>query len=188
MKTLLCWMLGAVCLTAAPVVTPYPSSAVVGLPGTIVGWGFQVTPDATEWISFTGSLTLNETNPALGFYLDLIGTQGGPATSGVLPPSPEPVWEKEFDLNTFQGLGLFAISLSAPMNAVNSGDIRILYERYSDNPVTCLVGCYIDSGFVDVPFSVTVGDPVPEPSTWQLLLLGVSALSVRLRKKYTRQS
>lgn len=165
-------------VSAAPILT-LDQPDLVGLPGQAVGWGFQATnqiqtaPPAgeePEWITFTGSLLLSESNPSIGVYVDLIGSLGGPENF-VLPPGYGP-WTVGFDFSQFLGLGIYFIEPQVVPGAVNSGVIRVLYERWSDDPNQC-GECNLGSGELDLAFSVTVTDtlpePVPEPGTWALV-------------------
>lgn len=178
MKKIICFLLHAACLMAGPVLTLEPGNdpARSGAPGTTVGWGFRLTPDANEWIGVTASFLLNETNPSLGFYVDLIGSQGGPEF-GVLPPAPYADWVQEFDAGNFLGLGMYAIDPGAAIGAVNAGTIRVLYERYSGDPGVCGSLCFVDSGELDVVFSVTVDrQDVPEPGSWGMGVMGLASI------------
>lgn len=182
MKQLSLILLWAASLTAAPVLTLTPGGALTGAAGTTVGWGFTLTPDDAEWITVTGSFVLSESNGSLGVYGDLIGSQGGPV-GGLLPPSPQPDWVQDFDLGLFTGLGYYAIDPLAAAGAVNSGTIRVLYERFSDDPTQC-GDCFVASGEWDVEFTVTVEDTsVPEPGTWMLIATGAGAVLIR-RMRY----
>ncbi|MBS1823815.1 MAG: PEP-CTERM sorting domain-containing protein [Acidobacteria bacterium] len=182
MKHLTLILLWAASLTAAPVLTITPAGAASGTPGATVGWGFSLTPDDTEWITVIASFVLNESNASLGVYSDLIGSQGGPA-GGVLPPSPQPAWSQDFDPGLFTGLGSYTIDPLAVAGAINSGTIRVLYERYSDDPTQC-GDCYIDSAEWDLAFSVAVDDTsVPEPGSWALIATGAAAIAIR-RMRY----
>lgn len=158
-------------VSAAPVVTLVPGGgAAQGPPGGLTGWGFEVTPDAVYWTTFTGVIAFNETNPALGLFLDLLGPQGGPS-GGVLAPGAA-VWTEPSAPFLGLGLGLYVIDGAAVAGAGNSGEFLILYERYSGDPASC-GGCFVDSGFASVPFMVQV---VPEPATGGLLALGLYAM------------
>lgn len=165
--------------TAAPVLTLTPAGTVSGAPGSAVGWGFSLTSDATEWIAVIASFTTDETNASLGFYVDLIGTQGGP-TAGVLPPG-DPDWVQDFDLGLGTGVGYFQIFPGAPLLSENSGNIRVLYERFSADPATC-GGCQLGSEELIVPFSFRVDSAVPEPGTMALLCAGLGALAMWRRR------
>lgn len=176
MKLISLFALWAASLGAAPVFTLDPNDPVrSGAPGTSVTWGLSVAPDSAEWIAVTASFVLAESNPSLGFYVDLIGSQGGP-TGGVLPPSPQPDWLTD--------LGQYFIDPFAPVGALNTGNIRILYERFSDDPSTC-VNCYLGSGEADLDFTVNVdAPPVPEPGTWLLTISAAAAILVRRRSTH----
>ncbi|MFN7935868.1 MAG: PEP-CTERM sorting domain-containing protein [Bryobacteraceae bacterium] len=183
MKHLIMILLWAASLTAAPVLTLTPSAAVAGAPGATVGWGLSLTADDAEWITVIGSFVLSESNASLGVYGDLAGSQGGPV-GGLLPPSPQPAWVQDFDLSVFTGLGFYAIDPLAAAGAVNSGTIRVLYERYSDDPTQC-GDCFLGSAEWDVEFSVTVEETsVPEPGTWGIIATGVGAAMIR-RMRYS---
>jgi hypothetical protein len=55
----------------APILTLTPSSGnLTGEPGSVVGWGFHLSPDPDEWITVVSSFLLFESNPDLGFYED----------------------------------------------------------------------------------------------------------------------
>ncbi|MBL8179294.1 MAG: hypothetical protein JNK48_31745 [Bryobacterales bacterium] len=172
MKLISLFTLWAASLVAAPVFTLDPTDpARSGPAGTFVGWNVSVAPDASEWITILTSFVINETNP-FGFYIDAIGPQGGPV-SGVLPPSPEPAW--------LTMLGEYFIAPLTPVGSVNSGSIRILYERYSDDPSVC-PQCFLDSGEAGLDFSVTVDAPVPEPSTWLMIAPALALPFLRRRR------
>jgi len=154
---------GGVLLNTDPV-----DGHVFGQPGEIVGLGFTMTPDPETWTTVIGSFVLTESNPSLGLYVDLIGSQGGPV-DGLLPPG---------SLAWAQNLGFYAIDPGALLGAETVGTIRVLYEQFSDDPRTC-GECQINSSWVDAPFAVTVGEAAPEPGT--MLLVGAALVALGLR-------
>lgn len=178
--TLLTLALFAQLAAAAPVFAPL--SPQVGAPGQVLGWDLAVTPDSTAWVAFTGSFILVESNP-IGFYVDFIGPLGGP-DSGVLPPSEVDAWLEDFDFDGQVGLGYYALDPAAPIGAFSSGNIRVLYELFSDDPRTC-EECFVESSFVDLPFSVEVSDEVPEPATILLSAAGLVLIITRRRLQST---
>ncbi len=167
-------------LLVALLLTLSPAGSVPGAPGTAVGWGFTLTSDPSEWIAVIGSFTTGETNPSVGFYFDLIGSQGGPA-GGVLPAG-DPDWVQDFDLGALTGVGFFQILPDAPVSSANSGNIHVLYERFADDPAVC-GDCYVDSGELVVPFSFVVDTEVPEPGTGALFGAALAVCVLRLCKR-----
>jgi hypothetical protein len=156
---------------AAPVITLTPSNHLVAEPGRTTGWGALIQPDPTDWISFTGSQVLFESNAGFGFYQDLIGGIGGPA-SGALAPGLT-TWELAFDETLVTGVGSYTISPLASIGDFSEGTLIVFFERFSDNPLTCQ-GCLIGSDFATFDFSVRAD--VPEPAS--LLLVGAGAVLI----------
>lgn len=181
MKNLLLTFVLCVSVTmAAPVFgTLTPLS---GPPGSAAGWGIDITPDANDWISFTGSFIVVESNP-IGFYGDFLGSLGGP-DSGVLAPSTAESWLAPFDFPNSIGLGYYSFDPAAPNGALTFGAIRVLYERFSDNPLTC-GDCFIESNYVDLLFTASVADEVPEPTTTFLSAAGLALFFARRRLQST---
>jgi hypothetical protein len=168
---------------ATPVVTLDPvNGQISGMPGTIVGWGFSVTPDPLEWISFTGSALQDLSSAGLGSYVDFIGPQGGPV-NGVLAPGGS-AWIQSFDQAMGTGAGTFAIDPAALPGSFETGTITLFYDQFSADPNNCL-SCNVGSSTISVPFRVDVAaSDVPEPGTTPLLLgllLLASAKAVKAR-------
>lgn len=151
---------------------------VAGNSGDTIGWGFDVSGDLTHWISFTGSVTLSETNPAVGFYTDFIGMQGGPLNAVLAPFSPD--WVQTFDGVNQTGIGSFTLDPGAIPGSTDSGVIRILYASYNGDPNVCSL-CSPTPGFVDVVFTVNITAPTPEPASWSLVAVGLVWLRSRRR-------
>jgi hypothetical protein len=163
---------------ATPMLTIDPlSGSVAGQPGQIVGWGFTLTSDPSFWIGVTSSFLLTETNPAVGFYTDFIGSEGGPSNGVLAPGSPD--WTQTFDDGLLTGLGSYAIDPGASPGDNDSGTLRVLYGVFTDDPNTC-GECFNFAGSLDASFSVNVVDPVaPEPGTFALLLGAIALLTAR---------
>jgi hypothetical protein len=183
MKKLLLLVMCAGTLAAGPVLTLDPLDGNVSGPaGGVVGWGFTLTSDSSQWVSVIGTVLLFESNSSLGIYLDFIGTEGGPV-SGILAPG-SPAWTEAFDPAFGQGLGEFLIDPAASPGNPDSGTFRVLYETFSADPNTC-GGCLIDSQFVEAPFTVSVADPAPEPGSAMLMALA-GALAVAWKSRWPR--
>ena len=151
-----------------------PGGDLKGVPGATVGWGFRLQSQPLEWMSVIGSALVAETVPGAGSYTDLIGLAGGPV-GGVLPAAYA-AWQLPYDGLLGQGLGQYTLALTAVPGTVNHATLRVLFERYSDNPFTC-GSCYIDVGQADLAVSVRVlTPPVPEPGTLALGLSGAGVL------------
>ncbi len=101
-----------------------------GAPGDVVGWGFSSTnDDFFQSISFGQSILINETNPSLGTYMDMIGPQGGPDNFAV---DPGETWSQGFSILSQQGLGSFTIDPGATPGA---SDFRIKSACSSTMPI-----------------------------------------------------
>ena len=159
-----------------------PSGVVDGEQGSLVGWGFTIYNDSsTDWVSFSGSALVDESNPVLGSYSDFLGPQGGPTDFALAPLA---TWTQPFSDPNLTGVGEYAISASAVPGAVDSGSIQVMWDDFTGDPTTCS-DCYGGSFSVDVPFQVTVDgqtSSVPEPgSLWMVLIGGACFAGVRRR-------
>jgi hypothetical protein len=154
-------------LAAATMSIDPVSGIAAGSPGDTVGWGFSTyNTDLFQAISFSQSVLINETNPLLGSYTDLIGPQGGPNNFSLDPNS---TWSQGFDFASQSGLGFFQIDPNAIVGSSDSGLIRVFFNLADGTP---------DS--IDLPFTVQVqASSVPEPGSWCLLLLGLAILAGR---------
>jgi hypothetical protein len=147
------------------------STIATGTPGETVTLDYTAPSDPALWVTFVTSFPLSETNPALGFYTDVIGSLGGPVDFALPPGSAD--WATT--------LGTYSIDPSALPSAEDDGTIRALYQRYSGDPGVCGAACFVDTGSVDVPFQVQV-TAAPEPSTGLgLLLAGIGMIRKRRR-------
>lgn len=177
-------LLGLALHTAqAGTLTLDPDGGPIGAPpGGTTGWGFTFAgPDPAKWVSIIGSILLFETNSSLGFYTDLIGTQGGPS-SGFLPAGSPP-WTQTFDQIAGTGAGFYSVDPFVVPGAQNTGTLRVLYEVYTADPASC-GGCFESAGFADAEFTIQVRPPaaVPEPSAFVPLLLACGSAALRRRR------
>jgi hypothetical protein len=175
-------------LLASPLIQVDPADgSVTGTAGSIAGWGFTVEPDPVQWISFVGSFLMNETNPALGTYTDLIGASGGPVDFTL--PAAAPTWTQGFSHAAQTGIGAYALSPASLPGDQNSGVLRVLWAAYTADPYSC-GSCFAGSFYQDFEFQVTVVAPpqdVPEPATLSVVLIaGVALLGRRVRARGLR--
>jgi hypothetical protein len=162
--------------SASTLTTFPPSGFVTGSPGEDVGWGFSFTNESlTQSLSFSQSFLVDETNPLLGSYTDLIGPQGGPDNFSV---DIGATWQEGFDQASQQGLGFFSIDPNAIAGSSDSGVIQVFYNFADSTP-----------GSIDVPFTVTVTSS-PEPGYgWTILIccvFGIALRAVRKRSEVNR--
>ena len=182
--TLLVICLGAGSAMATPSISLLgKAGALSGAPGSVVGFGFDVNSDPSEFISFTGSVTIDEDNPSLVAYTDFIGMEGGPG-DGVLAPNSGH-WTQNFDASNQTGVGFFQIDPSATAGSQDKGVIRILYASYNSDPNTCSADCGGTPGYLDVKFDVVVTTPnqttaSPEPATFAPVLLALGLILCRV--------
>ncbi|MGC4050893.1 MAG: hypothetical protein QM757_16120 [Paludibaculum sp.] len=94
--------------------------AITASAGSTTGWGFEIVNDSAEWISFVSSYSFNETNPALGYYYDFIGPQGGPVNFVLAPGA---VWSQQFDALSMLGFGAYQVDPAAAVGDSTSGFI-----------------------------------------------------------------
>ena len=107
-------------LLAGPIIQLDPADGVLtGTPGSTVGWGFTIQSDPLQWISFEGSFLMNETNPGLGVYTDLIGASGGPLD--FVLPAGAPAWTQSFSDAAQTGIGAYALSPASLPGDQNAG-------------------------------------------------------------------
>ena len=183
MKTQMLFALGAILLGSsvlqgAPLLTTLPTTGdIAGTPGSIVGWGFSLTPDTNYSLSAISSFLEDETDSALGGWNDVISFQGGPDAGVLLPTSPG--WMEDFsydpDPANQTGLGWYQIGADALAGESDSGVIHVDFEL--DSVSADCPGCFVATESVELPFSVTVDSAAaPEPGTLAMMLgaLGVA--------------
>ncbi len=152
---------------AYPVTITIQNPNVQSFPGGSVNFLFTAGPDSTSYVSYVSSFLINESDAALGSYLDNIGLLGGPVNFSHAPGA-----------KTWSGIaGTYQVSPWAVVGATNNATLRVLYELHSDDPLQC-GNCWLDTKWKDVAVSITVA-PVPEPGS--LLLIGLAGVALLLQ-------
>jgi hypothetical protein len=154
-----------------------PSGDIAGAPGANIGWGFTLTSTDSTYDVITGSsFCLGASNgvnntcisPVTGTYTDFAGPQ-----FIVLGPSPESLTASESFDGVSMGVGLFSIYSNATPGAVDSGQIVITYDEFTEDPnsPTFDPNSYVQSEFTTAEASVTVtgSSAVPEPASVMLV-------------------
>ncbi|AUB82579.1 PEP-CTERM sorting domain-containing protein [Candidatus Thiodictyon syntrophicum] len=157
----------------ASILTPDPANgALVGAPGTIVGWGFSLHNDDPLNYLLVSSATFQTDSAASGTFSDFLGLQS-------LEVAPLTTVVQAFDLGNQLGIGSYAIPSFASSGTVVSGRLLLTFDLYSRSidaadfdPDTDLVS----SGNV-----IAADAAVPEPAT--LLLLGLGAFAIPRRRR-----
>lgn len=161
--------------------------AVTGAPGQTVGWGFSVTNDTPYYLLFDASYfcqpgqdpQFTTCTQTLGTYSDLIAYN----FTEVAPMSTSP--DQPFDLASMTGFGDYAISSTASVGSVDTGNLIATYMEYDGDPFDG--GSQVSGDIeIDAPASVTVTGStpgVPEPSSWTMLAAGLAAVGWRLRRR-----
>lgn len=148
-----------------PILVLTPSSGMIsGVPGQTVGWGFSLTNTSlVDTLTVTTSYLINETDPAMGTYSDIISYFGGPSNFEMAPST---TWSELFSYNpdpSLQtGVGYYVIDPGAPGGSSDQATLVVEYEL--DNATT---GNFDSSGSLFVPVEAQA---TPEPGTLGLLL------------------
>jgi hypothetical protein len=192
MKTIfLGLMLLASAVWAAPTYSLIPSDGTIsGTPGSVIGWGFDIQGDATDWVSIVGASLLNETNP-LGTFNSYIDFYGGPVDFAI-PPGTE--WTMTFSAGPFPvigtGVGEYAISNTAIIGSQDTGQVVIDYDLFDGDPLqggnqlnTTPLELLTANGALP---SFTINVVSPEPASWIVCAGGLIAIAALRRYKFSK--
>jgi len=191
--TVILALFGLMTASAAPILI-LPVSLMQGLPGSTVGWGYQIVNDTTDYLLVNNSYFcgpggdpqfttcgpnngvprydgLNNFGPKYGVYTDYIA-----ANATLIPPSSSPSQPYSFG-SPGTGVGAYTIDLSAPLNSVDAGNIFVTYDAYVGNPF--VAGVYDFSGSMSAAATVVV---VPEPESFSLAAIALGVLAAWRRK------
>jgi hypothetical protein len=185
MKRLFCLLTAAAFLSAlasgSPVFTSTPANgALFGAPGSTVGWGFTIA-DSAEFVllSQTGfcvtavqvsDLPCTAQIQAVGTYTDF--SFNAPVVG---PPSDSSPVARNFDSIGHNGFGEFQISGGAAVGTILSGEIAIVYDRFTSDPNTDPNAVQVGGdNFTSLPASVNVTAITAAPEPGMTLPLGLS--------------
>ena len=187
-------MLGPAMAHAGPVLTLSPlSGALLGLPGSVAGWGFTITnPDPNYLLVTSASFCTTQVvggitfcnqfaSPSLGTFTDYIA-QFNFIVAGPAPESPSV--SQAFNQNLLTGIGSFAINPGAVPSASFTGRILLTYDLYSRSPNDPLFDPGADllsnGSTLTAAASVTAS---PEPSAFLVVAAGLAGLRWRRRNR-----
>ena len=152
---------------------------IAGLPGSTIGWGYSITNNsASDW--------LETTNLNAGTFLNLNpGTSPNPNVLFDFPIVAPLGTATDNYLAVTAGLFEIAWSSSAPLGFANSGTFTVSGEFFSDNPLNPLAVDLGSAPDATANYSATVGtNPVPEPTSFSLLLTGLVAGFLMGKKRF----
>lgn len=178
--TLVAWTAVA---NAAPVLSILPGPSIFGPPGSTVGWGYQIVNDTANWLeslNLAADVFTNGTPNAI-FDFPLVA----PNSTLVVPFS-----QTASGACAVPDCGLFEFTwdVGAPVGASNAGVFAITGEFFDANPLT-------DPNAIDLgpapdltsAYSITAINggttPVPEPTSWLLVLSALGALGASRRSR-----
>ena len=183
-------VLAAFCVAAAyasPVLSINGNSVISGAPGSIVGWGYQITNDTSFFLlvdnsafcgpggdpQLTGCASpydgVTNFGPALGTYMDFIA-------NNLTIIAPNSTATQAFDSNPLNpaGIGEYEISPTAipgstdPANPLTqTSNIFVTFDEFNGDPLA--EGTQISGDMeISAPVEVQV-QSTPEPAAWLLI-------------------
>jgi hypothetical protein len=167
------------CLSADPILTLTPSPDLSGGPGSIVGWGFTIVNDTSDYLEFSSSqfclnpvlLTpaLSCTSPLTGVFHDII--VGNDPIIG-----PDSSLSEDFGPIGFtSGIGYFDIDPDAVPPSSDIGQIVLIYDGYDQDPNSGNATQLLFSVPLAADASVTV---TPEAATVALVATALPILAM----------
>jgi len=167
-------------LSANVTFTLTPSGDLDGPAGSVVGWGFTINNDTSDYLEFSGSQfclnpvivspVLSCTAPITGVFNDIIV-----GNDPIVDPNSS--LSQDFDQTGFTtGLGYFVIDPSAAYLSSDVGEIVLIYDGYDADP-------NIDPSANQVLFSVPLlaeasVTVAPEPATGELVVMALALMGL----------
>jgi len=171
-------------LWSAPVLTLDPADgAISGTQGSVIGWGFSLTPDPTFWTVITA---VQMDVSAIGTFEDYLSVWFSVNSLALAPGGP--AFVQSFVAGTpgtATGVAAVTLNTNAPLGLL-AGVMDISYDLYDADPF--LGGNLQQTGQSFTPsFGITVnqdaGQPAPEPATLGLALAAIAAMLVVNRRR-----
>jgi len=159
------------------------SGEVGGSPGSIVGWGFTLSNDTSDWLWANDSVFDMDKDGSWGIYEDLSWTSAPVAPGTAQDPTILTVLFSLLGDGT--GVGSFAIDPTVPFGDRATGVIYLDYDIYAIDPSGGGL-TPIDSARVQA--DAVVISAAPEAGTWTLLGLGLAALGRARRRGLAARS
>ncbi len=167
-----------------PVFGIFPSGTVSGSPGTVIGWGYDITNnDPSNW------MVLNDSFVTGGLSTGTFGTYQDYIASGFIVIDPSSTTGNVAFSQGSTGTGEFDIHNFVPPMTITGG-ISIDYSVFSQDPNSPSFdpGSLVSSGTVSAVADAQVGG-VPEPASIMLTCFGLLLLVVAgWRRSVTRRS
>lgn len=192
------------CAYAAPTLTLIPpGGGLTGSPNQVIGWGYTITNDTSDWLLFTNSLFCNaggdpnsadcttpgtgptSFGPQFGVYTDYI------AAAGIEVAPNSTIGPTAFSPGApGTGVGQYKVNAGALNGQMDAGNLFITYNEFIGDPFNGGSADPADPGnlelFAAASATVTGAVSIPEPSSLLLIaapLFVLAGTGIRRRRR-----